>query len=228
MSSPSVSNQSMTTNAPSLNTTPSYTPSNTPSSQIDTSQMQIQILQQQLTQLNQQNSMNIQQMQDAANSAQANMQSQITNAQTTAQKSATTTIWQNVSSSKLSDICAQVTLNSKADANIPAGKIAAQPILNFTDIGIKQMCASVNTNSNIASYPIPVSSSNIQTIKLTDGDKQVPYCNLGAVSSSAYQTDQCVCNQTGVTPILHTATVKTGGVAGIGATTVTGYYCSAN
>jgi hypothetical protein len=231
MSSPSFSDQPVITNSPSLpnQSMMSNTPSLSSPSMIDPSQMQIRILQQQLTQLSQQNAATVQQMQEAANAAQSNMQTQIQNAQTTAQKSAQTTIWQNVSSYKLSEICDQVVLNSpnSITGNV-TGKIAAQPIINFTDIGIKQMCASINTSSNVGSYPIPVSSSTIQTVRLTDNDKQVPYCNPGAISSSSYQTEQCVCNQTGVTPILHTATVKTGGVAGIGATTVTGYYCANN
>jgi hypothetical protein len=90
MSSPSVSDQPVITNAPSLNIfgianiSPSLSaPSLSSPSTIDPSQLQIRILQQQLYQLNKQSAISMQQMQEAANAAQINMQTQIQNAQTT-------------------------------------------------------------------------------------------------------------------------------------------------
>ncbi len=191
-----------------------------PEIEIDPNVMQIQILQQQLQQQQQQSLVESQRAQAAqqASSVQAqnDMQQQLVNAQTTA----TSTLWQNISSMNLQKMC----LNAKSDSNNKNNDV--QIISNFSEINVGQMCAAVNNDTISAGYSIPISSAIIQNKKLTDNDNVISYCNPSAVSNSKYQKEQCVCNQFGPNPVLHNATVKEGGIAGVGATTVTGYYCS--
>ena len=212
-----------------MSNTPSRTPSRTPSSmpidtpsetEMDPNLMQIQILQQQLQQQQQQSLIESQRSQAAqqASSAQAqnDIQQKIVNAQTTA----TSTVWQNISSMNLQKMC----LNAKSESNQKNNDV--QIINNFSEINVGQMCAAVNNDNIAAGYSIPISSAIIQNKKLTDNDNVIPYCNPSAVSNSKYQKEQCICNQFGPNPVLHNATVKEGGIAGVGATTTTGYYCS--
>ena len=203
--------------------------SNAPSRAMDPHAMQIQILQQQLQQQQQNSLVQQQQMQEAANIAQASMQDQLKNAQSTAQLTATSTVWENISSLTLEEVCAKLPNTGEYGAGSSKLKSGSesQSIDQVSDITINKMCAAVKSGNNIAEYSIPLSNSAIQTVRLTEGDRVVSYCNPNATNAGSYQTEQCVCNQLGPNPILHTASVKSGGAFGVGATTTTGYYCLA-
>jgi hypothetical protein len=136
---------------------------------------------------------------------------------------------QNMATMTLMNICSQMGSSKGTYSDI-------QPIKNFSDIQIGQMCYALNNKLAAAAYSIPVSSDPLKTSDpLTDNDTILSYCSPLANSQSSYQTKECVCNQLGPNPVLHTGTVKVGGVKSvggiggldIGSTTVTGYYCSA-
>ena len=205
--------------------------SNAPSRAMDPNAMQLQILQQQLQQQQQNCLVQQQQMQESANVAQASMQDQLKNAQDSAQLTATSTVWENISSLSLEEVCAKLPNTGEFSTGSSKLKLKsgaeAQSIDQVSDITITKMCAAIKSGNNVAEYSIPLSNSAIQTVRLTENDRAVSYCNPDATNAGSYQTEQCVCNQLGPNPILHTASVKSGGAFGVGATTTTGYYCLA-
>lgn len=200
-----------------------------PSSSETCDPMQLTIIQKQLAQ--QQKKMEAQSTNNAIalSEAVANTAQQITSATTNATATTTSTIWKNVSNMSLIDICTNLKTNQGGSGPVsgPVSNNNPQSINSINTIQISEMCASLTANGNVASFKgIQTSQSVLQKTPLTTSDGVMPYCNPLATNSSSYQTDQCVCNQLGPTPVLHRATLTAGGLAGIGQTTTTGYYCS--
>jgi len=202
-------------------------PEMTPSSDND---IQVSILQKQLSQQQRKIQSQSTNHQIALSQATANTAQQITAATTNANTTATSTIWKNVSTMSLTDICTNLKNNQSVSGPVsgPVLNNNPQSINSINTIQISEMCAALTANGNVASFKgIQSSLSPIQKTPLITSDGVVPYCNPLATNSSSYQVDQCVCNQLGPTPVLHRATLISGGILGIGQTTTTGYYCSA-
>jgi hypothetical protein len=202
--------------------TPSFTPtlitSNTPSNTVintpsvfDDKLYQIQALQQQLLQMQQYDTAQTQLQQQQLQQQLQMHQLQLNDLET----STKVKTYQEISTMNLKNMCGN--MKSTGDINVTTNNIGS--------VSINELCQAINNNGEIK-LAIGYSTSEIKNTKITDDDTTLPYCNKSAISNTSYQTEQCVCNQMSKNSVLHKASVKTGGLLGIGATTTTGYYCS--
>jgi len=205
-----------------LNYTPSDSVINSLQIQISTLQQQIQNQQiQNQTQL-QTNQLTQNQIQQQLSQSQMNFkeyQQKTDEDLDIAKKTINSQVWNGLPNMKISDMCTKVNPKFKYNTKVPV-------VQQINKLNISDVCNSLSAGSPIA---------NIQQIKQTntlistdpiESDNIVPFCNPNAISSTNYQTEACVCNQFSALPILHEGTVtKNLGNKNI---SLSGYYCSAN
>jgi len=194
--------------------TPSNTVINTPSnppSIFDDKLYQIQALQDQLLQMQQYEATQTQLQQQQLQQQLQTHQIQLNDIEI----STKVKTYQEISNMNLKEMCGNI--KTTGSINVTTNNIGT--------ISVNQICQAINNNGEIK-LSIPQSTSDIKNTKISDDDGAVPYCNTSAISNTSYQTDQCVCNQMSKNSVLRKASVKTGGLLGVGATTTTGYYCS--